>query len=76
MYAKVLEVLMEAEEPLTKEEVAKRANVTVAKTSLNLLRLREEGKVESKEMEGSICWSIKKEDDGEKKLRQRAGFKD
>jgi len=72
MYTKVLEVLKETDKPLSKEEIAEKANVPVAKTSLNLLRLKEEGKVESKEVKGKICWSIKTEDENEKKLRQRA----
>jgi len=74
MYTKVLEVLKETDKPLSKEEIAEKANVPVAKTSLNLLRLKEEGKVESKEVKGKICWSIKTEDENEKKLRQRAGL--
>jgi len=76
MYARVLEVLKNSEKPLTKEEISQKANVSIAKASQNLLRLREEGKIESMEMEGSIRWSIKTEDEAEKKMKQRVGFKD
>lgn len=76
MYARVLEVLKNAEEPLTREEISRKANVPLAKTSLNLLRLREEGKVESMDKEGILHWSIKEEDENEKKMRQKGRFRD
>jgi len=77
MYGKVYEVLKKSEKPLTREEISKRSKVPLAKASLNLLRLREEGKVESMDIDGLIHWAAKEEDENEKKkMEQRARFRD
>jgi len=69
MYTKVFEVVRDTETPLTKEEVAKKAGLPTAKATLNLLRLKEEGKIESKESERGVVWYLKEEKAHEKEHR-------
>jgi hypothetical protein len=70
MYQKIEEIIDAAENPLSTKEVAEKAGISMAKAGQNLLRLKEEGKIESVEIEGKICWK-KKEEDETAKLEKR-----
>jgi DNA-binding transcriptional regulator YhcF (GntR family) len=71
MYQKIEEVIRESEDPLSTREVAEKAEISIPEAVKNLLRLKEEGKVESVEKEGKVCWQMKAEDDETAKLEKR-----
>jgi DNA-binding IclR family transcriptional regulator len=71
MYVKVLEILQEKGTPLTKEEIAEKTGLPITKVALNLLRLREEGKVQSTVEDEKTLWSVKEESDDKKKMEKR-----
>ncbi|AIF70001.1 hypothetical protein PAP_08065 [Palaeococcus pacificus DY20341] len=68
-HLKILEALNEKNE-LTVEEIAKESNLNLAETKKLLMRLSEQGKVESFEKEGKIYWKIKEVSEEEKKLKK------
>ncbi len=70
MYQKIEEILEQSDSPLTTKEVAEKAETTLFETRKNLIRLKEEGKIESVEKDGKICWQ-KKEEDETAKLEKR-----
>jgi predicted mannosyl-3-phosphoglycerate phosphatase (HAD superfamily) len=71
MYIKVYEVLQAADSPLTKEEVAEMTGLPMTKVALNLLRLREEGKIQSFSDGETTKWAVKSASDDEKKMEKR-----
>ena len=71
MYQKIEEIIDAADNPLSTKEVAEKAGIGMAKAGQNLLRLKEEGKIESVEIEGKICWKKKEEEDETAKLEKR-----
>ncbi|MCD6558524.1 ArsR family transcriptional regulator [Palaeococcus sp. (in: euryarchaeotes)] len=68
-HLKVLESL-EGEEGLTVEGIAEKTNLKVLEVRKVLMRLSEQGKVESFEREGKIYWKIKEVSEEEKKLEK------
>ena len=70
MYQNIEEIIEKSEDPLSTKEVAERAGTSLVEARKNLLRLQEEGKIESVEKDGTICWQ-KKEEDETAKLEKR-----
>lgn len=70
MYQKIEEIIEKAEDPLSTKEVAEKAGLGLIEARKNLLRLKEEGKIDSVEKDGRICWQ-KKEEDETAKLEKR-----
>lgn len=66
-HLKILESL-EGEEGLTVEGIAEKTNLKTLEVRKVLMRLSEQGKVESFEKEGKIYWKIKEVSEEEKKL--------
>jgi response regulator of citrate/malate metabolism len=71
MYQKIEEILEQSEDPLSTAEVAEKAEISIVEARKNLLRLSEEGKVESIQKEGKICWKKKEEEEETEKLEKR-----
>lgn len=71
MYQKIEEILEEADSPLSTAEVAEKTGIKVFEARKNLLRLAEEGKIESIEKNGVICWQKKEEESETDKLEKR-----
>ena len=71
MYQKIEEIIEDSGDPLSTKEVAEKAEISIAEAGKNLLRLKEEGKIESVEKEGKICWQKKREDEETEKLEKR-----
>lgn len=70
MYQNIEEIIEKSEDPLSTKEVAEKAGTSLVEARKNLLRLQEEGKIESVEKDGKICWQ-KKEEDETAKLEKR-----
>ncbi len=70
MYQNIEEIIEKSEDPLSTREVAEKAGTSLVEARKNLLRLQEEGKIESVEKDGKICWQ-KKEEDETAKLEKR-----
>ncbi|HOM96521.1 MAG: ArsR family transcriptional regulator [Candidatus Methanofastidiosa archaeon] len=70
MYQRILKLLENEESPISAENISEKTKESLIKTKSLLLRLQEEGKVESSKKENSIVWQIKKKDDIEKKLEK------
>jgi DNA-binding transcriptional regulator YhcF (GntR family) len=71
MYQKILAILEQSDSPLSTKEVAEKAEMSLLEARKNLLRLKEEGKIESVEKEGTICWQKKEEEEETAKLEKR-----
>lgn len=71
MYQKILEILENSSSPLSTAELAEKAEISLAEARKNLLRLSEEGKIESVEKDGRICWQKKEEEGEAAKLEKR-----
>ena len=71
MYVKVLEMLNAAEEPLTREDIAAKTGLSITKVALNLLRLREEGKVQSVVEGEKTLWSVREISNDKIKMEKR-----
>ena len=71
MYVKVLEMLNTAEEPLTREDIAAKTGLSITKVALNLLRLREEGKVQSVVEGEKTLWSVREISNDKIKMEKR-----
>lgn len=71
MYQKIEDILTESQDALSTKEVAEKAGITIAEAGKNLLRLKEEGKVDSVEKEGKVCWQISEGDEEATKLEKR-----
>ncbi|MBU7017346.1 MAG: hypothetical protein HXS44_07535 [Theionarchaea archaeon] len=71
MYQNIEEIIENSEEPLSTKEVAAKAEIGITDAVKNLLRLKEEGKIESVEKDGKVCWQKKGEDDETAKLEKR-----
>ncbi|KYK33911.1 MAG: hypothetical protein HXS46_19325 [Theionarchaea archaeon] len=71
MYPKIEEILEQSEDPLSTKDVAEKAEINLFEARKALLRLSEEGKIESVEKEGKICWQKKKEAEQAEKLEKR-----
>lgn len=71
MYQKIEEILEQSDSPLSTKEVAEKAETSLFETRKNLIRLKEEGKIESVEKDGKICWQKKEEEDEAAKLEKR-----
>lgn len=70
MYQKIEEIIEQSDSPLSTKEVAEKAESNLFEARKNLIRLKEEGKIESVEKDGIICWQ-KKEEDETAKLEKR-----
>jgi len=70
MYQRILKLLENEEVPLSAEIISEKTKETLIKTKSILLRLQEEGKVESTKKEDIILWKLKKKDDTEKKFEK------
>ncbi|NPV50704.1 MAG: ArsR family transcriptional regulator [Candidatus Methanofastidiosum sp.] len=70
MYQKILKLLENEESPLSAEAISEKTKESLMKTKSLLLRLQEEGKVESTKKDDMIVWQIKKKDDTEKKYEK------
>ncbi len=71
MYLKIEEILEQSEDPLSTKDVAEKAEINLFEARKALLRLSEEGKIESVEKEGKICWQKKEEAEEAEKLEKR-----
>jgi hypothetical protein len=71
MYQKIQEILEKSDSPLLTATIAEKAGMNLFETRKNLLRLTEEGKVESVEKEGKICWQKRREEEDTAKLEKR-----
>lgn len=71
MYRKILSIIEAAKAPLTTTEIAQKAGVNVFEARKNLQRLGEEGKIESVEKEGKICWQKKEEEEDTLRMEKR-----
>lgn len=71
MYQKILGIIEAAKAPLTTTEIAQKAGVNVFEARKNLQRLGEEGKIESVEKEGKICWQKKEEEEDTLRMEKR-----
>ena len=71
MYVKVLEMLNAAEAPLTREDIAAKTGLSITKVALNLLRLREEGKVQSVVEGEKTLWSVREISNDKIKMEKR-----
>ncbi|MBU7015167.1 MAG: ArsR family transcriptional regulator [Theionarchaea archaeon] len=71
MYQKIEQILEQADSALSTAEVAEKTGTKVFEVRKNLLRLAEEGKIESIEKNGVICWQMKEEESEKDKLEKR-----
>ena len=71
MYQDVEAIIEKSEEPLSTKEVAAKAEISLTDAVKNLLRLKEEGKIESVEKDGKVCWQKCREDEDKAKLEKR-----
>ncbi|USS40763.1 winged helix-turn-helix transcriptional regulator [Thermococcus aggregans] len=65
-HLKILNVLTKE---MTTEEIAKETGMSLAETRRFLLRLREQGKVESFERDGKIFWKLKEKSKEEEEFK-------
>lgn len=70
MYQRILKLLENEEAPISAETISEKTKESLMKTKSLLLRLQEEGKVESTKKEDIIVWQIKKKNDTEKKFEK------
>lgn len=70
MYQRILEILQNEDSPVSAEMISEKTKEGLMKTKSSLLRLQEEGKVESIKKQDTIVWQIKKKDDIEKKYEK------
>ena len=70
MYQRIIKLLENEDSPISAENISEKTKESLIKTKSLLLRLQEEGKVESPKREDIIVWQIKKKDDIEKKLEK------
>ncbi|HNV94471.1 MAG: hypothetical protein APG08_00951 [Candidatus Methanofastidiosum methylothiophilum] len=70
MYQRIIKLLENEDSPISAENISEKTKESLIKTKSLLLRLQEEGKVESTKREDIIVWQIKKKDDIEKKLEK------
>ncbi len=70
MYQRIIKLLKNEDSPISAENISEKTKESLIKTKSLLLRLQEEGKVESTKREDIIVWQIKKKDDIEKKLEK------
>ncbi len=66
-HLRILESLKEKEKTL--EDISSEVNIPLMEARKLLLRLSEQGKVESFEKEGKIYWKIKEKDEKEEKFK-------
>lgn len=71
MYQKIKNIIHESDTPLSTKEVAEKADISIVNARKNLERLQEEGRVESMEKEGKICWKLKEEEEEKDKIEKR-----
>ncbi|MGD2247809.1 MAG: FaeA/PapI family transcriptional regulator [Candidatus Methanofastidiosia archaeon] len=67
MYKKIKDIIHESDTPLSTTEVAEKAEVSIIGARKNLERLQEEGRIESVEKDGKICWKPKEEEEEKEK---------
>lgn len=72
MNLKIMEFLSSKDEYVPKETIAENVGISPARVTMDLLRLQEEGKVESRIVDGKRVWGIKEDDEEQKKMEQRA----
>ncbi|KUO41896.1 MAG: hypothetical protein APU95_04040 [Hadesarchaea archaeon YNP_N21] len=56
---KILNALKSAPEPLTAEEISELTGIDPIRLRIDLYRLREEGKIDSKRKGGKVRWAIR-----------------
>lgn len=71
MHQKIQDIIEKSENPLSTIEIAEKAGINMFETRKNLQRLSEEGKIESVEKKGKICWQKKEEDIGIARIEKR-----
>ena len=71
MYQKELDIIGKSEKPLSTKEIADAMKQNLFITRQNLTRLAEEGKIESLQKEGAVCWRMKTKDEEEEKMEKR-----
>ena len=71
MYEKIYTLLKNEKEPLSTKEIAEKIGIRSGKATLGLLRLQEEGKIESIEINGKLHWKIKSKDEKVEKLEKK-----
>lgn len=54
-----MKVLKEAGIPITLDELSKRTGIDIVQLRVNLFRLAEEGKVERRQRENVLTWTLK-----------------
>lgn len=67
---KILNILKNAPEPLTAEEISEITGIDPIRLRIDLFRLREEGKIDSKRKGGKVRWSIKSHSPIEKRYEK------
>ncbi len=67
---KILSSLRNSGEPLSVEEISEESGLSSSEVRRHLYRLQEEGKVESKEEQGKLKWTIKSSDPVEEKYEK------
>ncbi len=70
MYQRILRLLENEESPLSAETISEKTKESLMKTKSILLRLQEEGKIESTKKEDILVWQMKKKDNNEKKFEK------
>jgi response regulator of citrate/malate metabolism len=71
MYKKINDIIHESDTPLSTKEVAEIAEISIIGARKNLLRLQEEGRIESVEKDSKICWKPKEEEEEKEKIEKR-----
>ncbi|WP_461865765.1 ArsR family transcriptional regulator [Thermococcus sp.] len=66
-HLRILDTLKSGEKTL--EDISREVNISIVETRKLLLRLSEQGKVESFEKNGKIYWKIKEKDEKEEKFK-------
>ncbi|HRZ18648.1 MAG TPA: ArsR family transcriptional regulator [Methanofastidiosum sp.] len=70
MYQRILRILENEESPVPAETISDKTKESLMKTKSLLLRLQEEGKIESCKKDDILLWQIKKKDETEKKFER------
>ncbi len=69
---KILGALREADRPLSVEELSKKTGIPVSRLRVDLFRLKGEGKIESRERDRQLRWTIRISKPSEKRYEKLA----
>jgi len=69
---KILGALREADRPLSVEELSEKTGIPVPRLRIDLFRLKGEGKVESREKDRQLQWTIRVSKPSEKRYEKLA----